>query len=89
MDYEQNGAALPQRNNVKDPALQMKGRWESNINVWFRFMYSQKWTCVASIIPKQNYNVLSPNFQLHVSVSDLYIPSLGLPILLQTDPGNV
>ncbi len=24
--------------------LQMKVRWESNINVWFPFMYSQKWT---------------------------------------------
>ncbi len=23
----------------------MKGRWESNINVWFPFMYSQKWNC--------------------------------------------
>ncbi len=22
---------------------QMKGRWESNINVWFPFMYSQQW----------------------------------------------
>jgi hypothetical protein len=26
-------------------ALQMKGQWESNINVWFPFMYSQKWKC--------------------------------------------
>jgi hypothetical protein len=26
MDYLQNCAALPQRNNVKDPALQMKDR---------------------------------------------------------------
>jgi hypothetical protein len=24
-------------------ALQMKGRWESNINIWFPFMHSQKW----------------------------------------------
>jgi hypothetical protein len=23
----------------------MKGRWESNINVWFPFMYSEKWNC--------------------------------------------
>ncbi len=23
----------------------MKGRWESYINVWFTFMYSQKWNC--------------------------------------------
>ncbi len=43
-------------------ALQMKGRWESNINVWFRFMYFQKWNCVALLYSKQNYNVLSPNF---------------------------
>ncbi len=26
-------------------ALQIKGRWESNIKVWFPFMYSQKWHC--------------------------------------------
>ncbi len=30
----------------KLPALQMKDRrWESNINVWFPFMYSKKWNC--------------------------------------------
>ena len=27
---------------------------ESNINVWFRFVYSQKWNCEASLFPKQN-----------------------------------
>ncbi len=42
---------------------QIKGLWESNINVWFRFMNSQKWNCMASLFPGQNYNVLSPNFQ--------------------------
>jgi hypothetical protein len=26
-------------------ALQMKGRWKSYINVWFPFMYFQKWNC--------------------------------------------
>jgi hypothetical protein len=49
--------------------------------------------CTASLFPKQNYNVQSPNFHLHVSVSDLYIPRIGLLILLQpnmqTDPGNI
>ncbi len=29
----------------KRHALQMKGRWESNISVWFPFTYSQKWNC--------------------------------------------
>ncbi len=28
-------------------SLQMKGWWESNINVWFRFIYSQKWNYAA------------------------------------------
>jgi hypothetical protein len=39
---------------------------------------------------------LSPNFHIHESVSDLYIPTIGLPILLQeyahsmwTDAGNM
>ena len=36
---------------------------------------------------------LSPNFHIHMSVSELYIPTIGLLILLQenmwTDPGNV
>jgi hypothetical protein len=36
-------------------------------------MYSQHWNCAASLFPKQNYNVLSPNFHIRVSVSDLYI----------------
>ncbi len=35
----------------------------------------------------------SPNFPIHVSVSDLYIPTNDLPILLQdicgTIPGNI
>jgi hypothetical protein len=35
----------------------------------------------------------SPNFHIHVSVSNLYIPTMDLPILLQenmwTDPGNI
>ncbi len=35
----------------------------------------------------------SPNFHIHMSVSDLYIPTIDLPILLHknmwTDPGNI
>ncbi len=42
---------------------------------------------------KEELRGLSPNFHIHVSVSDLYIPPVGLPILLQenmcTDPGNI
>ncbi len=39
------------------------------------------------------YYVLSPNFHIHVFVSDLYIPRIGLPDLLQpngqTNSGNI
>ncbi len=64
--------------------LQMKGRWESNINVWFRFMYSQKWNCARPCcFQKKVYNVLSPNFHIHVSVSTTvssYSTKLSSPI---------
>jgi hypothetical protein len=45
------------------------------------------------LFPKLNYNALSPSSYTHISVRDLYISRIGLPILLQgkmcTDPGNV
>jgi hypothetical protein len=33
------------------------------------------------IFPEKEYWGISPNFHIHASVSDLYIPSIGLPIL--------
>ncbi len=39
----------------------------------FQFVYSQK----------RNWYDLNPNFHIHVSVSDLYIPTIGPPIFLQ------
>ncbi len=45
------------------------------------------------IIPEKEMHGLSPNFNIQVSVSDLHIPAIGLPILLLknmwTDPGNI
>jgi hypothetical protein len=45
------------------------------------------------LFPKQKYNVLSPSSYAHISVRDLYISRIGLPVLLQgnmwTDPGNI
>ncbi len=34
-------------------------------------------------IPRKEYPGLSPNFHMQASVSDLYIPTIGLPILLE------
>jgi hypothetical protein len=41
--------------------------------------YSQKRNCAAKV----------PNFHIHVSVSDLYIPAMDLPILLQEIWGSI
>jgi hypothetical protein len=35
------------------------------------------------ILPEKEYWGLSPNFHIHVSVTDLYVPTIGLPILLE------
>jgi hypothetical protein len=35
------------------------------------------------IFPEKEYRGLSPNFHIHASVSDLYFPTIGLPILLE------
>jgi hypothetical protein len=35
------------------------------------------------IFPEKEYRGLRPNFHIHASVSDLYIPTIGLPTLLQ------
>jgi hypothetical protein len=34
---------------------------------------------LKQIFPGKNYRGLSPNFHIHVSVSELYIPTMGLP----------
>ncbi len=48
---------------------------------------------LKQIFPEKELRSRSPNFHIHVSVSDLYIPTMDLPILLQeniwTDPGNL
>jgi hypothetical protein len=63
------------------------------INVWFPFMHSQKRNCAASLFPKQNYYILSPNSYTRISVRHLYISSISLSILLLgnmwTDPWNI
>ncbi len=33
--------------------------------------------------PEKEYHGFSPNFHIHVSVSELYIPTMGLPFLLE------
>ncbi len=45
------------------------------------------------VFPEKELRGLSPNFHIHVSVSDLCIPTIGPPSFLQqnrqTDRGNI
>jgi hypothetical protein len=52
---------------------------EKNQYQKFETYYSQKRNCAAT----------SPNLHIHVSVSDLYIPTIDLPILLQEKCGPI
>jgi hypothetical protein len=38
---------------------------------------------LKQIFPEKAYRGLSPNFHIHVSMSKLYIPTLGLPVMLE------
>jgi hypothetical protein len=40
------------------------------------------------ILPEKEMRSHNPNFHIHVSVSDLYVPTISLPILLQDECGN-
>jgi hypothetical protein len=48
-------------------------------------MYTAKTKCrnLKQIFPEKEYRSLSPNFHIHVSVSELYIPTMGLHFLLE------
>jgi len=38
---------------------------------------------LKQIFPEKEYRGLSPNFHIHVSVTELYISTMGLPVLLE------
>ncbi len=38
---------------------------------------------LKQIFSEKEYRGLSPNFHIHVSVSELYIPTMGVPVLLE------
>ncbi len=48
---------------------------------------------LKQILPEKELRDHSPNFHIHVSVCDLYIPTINLPVLLQenmwANPGNI
>ncbi len=44
---------------------------------------------LKQIFPEKEYRGLSPNFHIHVSVSELYIPTMCLPFLLEEICGPI
>ncbi len=44
---------------------------------------------LKQIFPGKEYRGLSPNFHIHVSVGELYIPTMGLPFLLEEICGSI
>jgi hypothetical protein len=44
---------------------------------------------LKQIFPEKEYRGLSPNFHIHVSVSELYITKMGLPFLLEEICGPI
>ncbi len=70
-------------------ALQMKGRWKSNINVLFPLMYSQKWNCCFL---NRIIMICRPVPTL-IYLWEIYIFPGSVSLLLQgnmwTNPGNI
>jgi hypothetical protein len=44
---------------------------------------------LKQIFPEKEYRGLRPNFHIHVSVSELNIPTMGLPFLLEEICGTI
>jgi hypothetical protein len=59
-------------------------RGDKYIYIFISVCTAKKNTKISKqIFPKKEYRGLSPNFHIHASMSDLYIPTVGLPILLE------
>jgi hypothetical protein len=65
-------------------SLEEEKGWEECMErllwVWVRSALQRQNTEISKqIFPEKEYRGLSPNFRIHVSVNDLYIPTIGLP----------
>jgi hypothetical protein len=67
-------------------AIPRKGvhKWDFSCSVVMIYVFPEMGNerdceCAALIFPKPHYNVLSPNFNIHVSMNDPYIPMISLP----------
>ncbi len=79
--YEQNTQTNLNKKNITH------GRQEKTPKTFKLFFWGalqrQNTEISKQIFTEKEYRGLSPNFHIHASVSDLYIPTIGLPILLE------
>jgi hypothetical protein len=60
-----------ERQQFSQPTKELTNTRPRGLRIWYK------------IFPEKEYRGLSPNFHIHVSVSELYIPTMGLPFLLE------
>jgi hypothetical protein len=66
-----------------DMQLSYYGQLWSTFNLLTAALQRQNVKNLKQIFPEKEYRGLSPNIHIHVSVSELYIPTMGLPVLLE------
>jgi hypothetical protein len=97
-DFFENTRASPLKENLSIyitfsqthlAVLPLKGRssgaeMETGFhNVLIYLLQRQNTEFSKQIFPEKEYRGVGPNFRIHASVSDLYMSTIGLPILLQ------
>ncbi len=70
---------------LRRPRSILNNRWDISFNNLLQCIFvatlQRKNTEISKqIFPEKEYRGLSPNFYIHVSVSNIYLPTIGLPI---------
>ena len=63
--------------------------WGKRTSEWLAALHIQNAENLKQIFPEKEYRGFSPNFHIQVSVSKLYIPTMGLPFLLEEICGPI
>jgi hypothetical protein len=82
---------VPSQNFVQKNVLCEKGDEITRFDGTLQRTNTENW---KQIFPEKELKDQSPNFHIHMALSDLYTPTIDLPILhaavnMCTDPGNI
>ncbi len=64
-------------------------RWKAELSAHLHTLQRTNTENSKQIFPENEVRGHSPNFHIHVSVTDLYIPTIDLPILLKEISGPI